>query len=119
MAARDNLPLLDDAILTELAGGSGDEIVRVLVEGFLEEAEERVAAILRAKQDRDSDAVSFQAHALKSTSATYGATRMQELAARLETAAKTQECAAIDTEIAQIDSMWRATDKAFRHRFLH
>ncbi|WP_417519420.1 Hpt domain-containing protein [Minwuia sp.] len=114
----DAIPLLDDGILADMAGGSGDDVVAALVEGFLEEARDRVAAILKAAADHDEAAVGFQAHALKSTSATYGALRLRQVAADLERAAREGDSAAIPLGLQGIEALWRETDAAFRARFL-
>lgn len=118
MSAGDDPGLLDESTLAELAGGDSDDIVGVLVEGFLEEAEERIGAIRTAAQDHDSDAVGFQAHALKSTSATYGALRLSQLAASIERAARDGDCGTVTAGVDGLDAVWQQTHKAFRARFL-
>lgn len=111
-------PVLDDAILSEMAGGSGDEVVSTLVEGFLEEARDRVRAIGEALERRDVQAVGFQAHALKSTARTYGAARLGAVASDLEEAAKTPDCGVVRGHAVDIDDLLSETEQAFRSRFL-
>ena len=111
-------PLLDDGTLSELAGGAGDEIIGPLVEGFLEESEERVQAIRDAVARSDIDAIGFQAHALKSTASTYGAMRLGSIAALLESVARQGDCDAATVRVRDIDQTWPATRVAFVSRFL-
>lgn len=109
-------PVLDDAILSNMAGGS--DVVATLVEGFLEEARERVSAIEEAVARHDVAAVGFQAHALKSTAQTYGATRLGSVASILEEAAKVPECEIVRHRAGYIEGLMDETEKAFRARFL-
>jgi HPt (histidine-containing phosphotransfer) domain-containing protein len=111
-------PVLDDAILSNMAGGSGSDVVATLVEGFLEEARERVSAIEEAVARHDVAAVGFQAHALKSTAQTYGATRLGSVASILEEAAKVPECEIVRHRAGYIEGLMDETEKAFRARFL-
>lgn len=113
-----NVPVLDDAILAEMAGGSGVDVVAALVEGFLEEARDRVKAIADAVGKSDPHAVGFQAHALKSTAQTYGAVRLGDVASELEEAAKAADCAVIDHRSDYINGLLKETEAAFRARFL-
>lgn len=111
-------PVLDDAILSEMAGGSGNDVVATLVEGFLEEARDRVRAIDEAVARQDVEAVGFQAHALKSTARTYGATRLGSVASVLEEAAKVTDCAIVRDNAGGIEALMQQTEAAFRSRFL-
>lgn len=110
--------LLDESTLSELAGDDGTDIVGVLVEGFLEEAEGRIEAIRAATREEDGQAVGFQAHALKSTSATYGAPRLSRLAAIIERAARDADCDTVASALEDLDPVWQATLRAFRTRYL-
>jgi HPt (histidine-containing phosphotransfer) domain-containing protein len=117
-ADMDRAVVLDDGILSDMVGGSGSDVVATLVEGFLEEARDRVNAISEAYRLRDSDALGFQAHALKSTAHTYGALRLGNVAATLEEAAKVPDCGVIGACADSIDDLLAETEIAFRTRFL-
>lgn len=118
MNAADTLDVLDESTLAELAGDDTGDIVGVLVAGFLDEAEERVAAIEAAMGGRDMAAVGFQAHALKSTAATYGAPRLSRHAAAIERDAREGRSDAVGTAVRDLPELWRETDRAFRARYL-
>lgn len=111
-------PVLDPAILAEMAGGSGTDVVASLVEGFLDEARDRVKAIGEALDNRDAKAIGFQAHALKSTARTYGAARLGTVASDLEEAAKVPDCGIVRDRAGCIDNLMQETEAAFRSRFL-
>jgi len=113
-----DLPLLDDTILSEMAGMKNVGVVVVLVEAFLEEARDRVGAIARAVASNDIEGVGFQAHALKSTSRTYGAERLGEVAAEMESAAKVPDCGVIQDRGKLLDPLLAETEAAFRARFV-
>ncbi|WP_416898187.1 MAG: Hpt domain-containing protein [Minwuia sp.] len=120
-AAREKIqeaPVLDDGMLSELAGGADGSVVSSLVEGFLEESEERIRAIRRAVAADNIEAIGFQAHALKSTAATYGAMRLGEMAAALERMAKTGDSSTAREQSDSIEAVWPLTRAAFTDRFL-
>ncbi len=79
----------DHAILESLVSDlGGDEAVRdELITSFVLDADERVAAILTAGDGGDLAALGFQAHALKSASATLGLLALSEVAADIESTA--------------------------------
>jgi two-component system sensor histidine kinase/response regulator len=80
---------LDRALLDRLrAGADGADLVRSLVEEFLEEAESRVEALTRAAGG-DAERVRREAHALRGSSATIGANRLADVCAQLERSAVT------------------------------
>lgn len=117
-AKLEDLPVLDDEILAEMTGGSGDDVVEALVEGFLDEVEGRVGAFDEALAGDDIGAMGFQAHALKSVSRTYGAMRLGTLAERLERAARKGDCGQVRADAGDLKEIWRSTNAAFRSRFL-
>jgi CheY-like chemotaxis protein/HPt (histidine-containing phosphotransfer) domain-containing protein len=83
VAARENL--LDESILAELremSSPDGMNIVRELVDLFLEGAPQRIAQINQAVTDPAK--LAFQAHALKSMSLNLGAKRIVEICQKLE-----------------------------------
>lgn len=117
MTTDDTLPLLDDAALLALAQDTGDEIVGVLVEEFLEEAARRVREVSQAAASDDFSRLGFEGHALKSTCSTFGAARLGARAAGIERAVKDGDN---DRAVARSDGIvpeFEATAAAFRARF--
>jgi two-component system sensor histidine kinase/response regulator len=85
-----DLPLVDDGVLVELLASTGDDpdFVRELLETYLAETPEQLAAIGAALEADDADALVRPAHTLKSSSATLGAMRLSALARELEMAGR-------------------------------
>ncbi len=117
MNVDDTLPLLDDGALRSLAQDTGDEIVGVLVEEFLSEAERRVQEVAEAAKSRDLKRLGFEGHALKSTCSTFGAARMGARAAGIERAVRDGEDAMAIAGVDGIEAEFAATASAFRDRF--
>jgi CheY-like chemotaxis protein/HPt (histidine-containing phosphotransfer) domain-containing protein/anti-sigma regulatory factor (Ser/Thr protein kinase) len=76
--------VLDAAILEQLFEDTGHELAPVLVDAFVKELDSRLDNILQATESADLQQVAHESHALKSCAASYGATRLSKLAARLE-----------------------------------
>ena len=71
--------------LTEMAGDDADELLAELFDSYLEETPQRLQSIESAVLGEDAEALYKAAHALKSLSATVGATHLAQLAEALET----------------------------------
>ena len=71
--------------LTEMAGDDADELLAELFNSYLEETPQRLQSIENAVVREDAEALYKAAHALKSLSATVGATHLAQLAEALET----------------------------------
>ncbi len=84
------LDVLDHARLAELRElGDGDDVLLVeLVEVFLRDAPERIAALREAFAQHDDHALRMISHALKGSSRNIGATRLADACQTLELTAK-------------------------------
>ena len=81
-------PVLDPQVLlslTEMAGDDADELLAELFDSYLDDAPQRLRSIEGAVVGEDAEALYKAAHALKSLSATVGATHLAQLAEALET----------------------------------
>ena len=76
--------VLDATILEQLFTDTGHELAPALVDAFVKELDNRMENILQASNSGDLGQIAHEAHALKSCAASYGATRLSKLAARLE-----------------------------------
>jgi len=86
----------DPEVVARLAGNLGDdarELLDDLVAQFGAEAAELTAAITRGLETGDAATVEDAAHTLKSTSTTFGASRLSDLCATLEAQARRRELA--------------------------
>jgi HPt (histidine-containing phosphotransfer) domain-containing protein len=109
-----DLPLVDEAVLADLLASTGDDpaFVRELLETYLAETPDQLAAIRAAIEADDADALVRPAHTLKSSSATLGAMRLSALARELEMAGRSGSLATDAGELLQaaIDT-WAATSQ--------
>ncbi len=99
--------LLNSIRQLEANGSSG--LLERAVESYLAATPDRIAALRDALDNGEPKRVREQAHALKSSSATLGATRLAELCARLESMAREQDLeeaselgAAVATEFERV-----------------
>jgi HPt (histidine-containing phosphotransfer) domain-containing protein len=109
-----DLPLVDEAVLADLLASTGDDpaFVRELLETYLAETPDQLAAIRAAIEADDAEALVRPAHTLKSSSATLGAMRLSAVARELEMAGRSGSLAADAGELLQtaIDT-WAATSE--------
>ena len=109
-----DLPLVDEAVLADLLASTGDDpaFVRELLETYLAETPDQLAAIRAAIEADDAEALVRPAHTLKSSSATLGAMRLSALARELEMAGRSGSLAADAGELLQaaVDT-WAATSE--------
>ena len=109
-----DLPLVDEAVLADLLASTGDDpaFVRELLETYLAETPDQLAAIRAAIEADDAEALVRPAHTLKASSATLGAMRLSALARELEMAGRSGSLAADAGELLQaaIDT-WAATSE--------
>jgi CheY-like chemotaxis protein/HPt (histidine-containing phosphotransfer) domain-containing protein len=104
-------PHVDDQVIESVLvlGGGGSDLLRRMVDLYLEDAPQRIAAVREAIARSDAAAVSRAAHALKSASANLGAAALAEICRRLErhcqggsTGGTDELAAAIEAEYAYV-----------------
>ncbi len=94
--------VIDTLVLEALQANAGADFVLTLVEAFAEEAPGLLAELRAAAALRDTERFETAAHALKSNGVTFGATRLAEMARRLEWAGRVAESAAVDELAAEL-----------------
>ncbi len=82
------LPYMDDKVLQQLAEDTSAELVPEMVAVFLKELNKRLVNIEQACEQKNVEAVASEVHALKSSSGTYGALKLQSIAKMADTACK-------------------------------
>lgn len=111
-------PTLDTAALVDLLETVGDdpEFLAELIDTYLADGPGLLAELRAGLSSGDGAAVRRAAHTLKSTSATFGATRLAALGREMEAAADTGDLAAVasrvetaETEFAAVTIELRAT----------
>lgn len=100
--------------LQEIADGNV-EFKRELIDVFLTQVEERMAAIENALETGDPAGIQAEAHALKGSCASAGATKLAECARRLEQAAKEKEpdLESLSELVAEFNKDFDTTRKLF------
>lgn len=81
-------PLVDDDALQALGEDTSFELIPRMVGVFVEELQSRASHIAEGVETHDSRRLASEAHALKSSAATYGAVAIAEHARRLDQACK-------------------------------
>ncbi len=115
-AAGSSGDMLDAATLEQLEKDAGCETVAELVGVFLDESETRAERMLACVERLDITTLGEEAHALKSSSGTFGARRLQHIAAEIERAcALGAEERAIEL-VRELKSCCAATRAAFSAR---
>jgi PAS domain S-box-containing protein len=106
--------VLDKAVLDQLFEDTGLDLAPTLLDAFLKELDTRQENIRQAREDANLEQITHESHALKSCAASYGASRLSEIAARLEAAGRgsvTDEAMCLAEDIpAEIET----TREAFR-----
>jgi HPt (histidine-containing phosphotransfer) domain-containing protein len=82
--AGDIVPLIDPTVFAHLRELADDDLLRALIDAFLEEAPALVAAMQQALVTQDVDVFRRSAHTLKSNAATFGAASLEAMARELE-----------------------------------
>ena len=103
--------VLDLDVLRELVGDDADTI-HALLGDYLASAAAELEKIAAGIAGKDSQAVAFAAHKLKSSSRSVGAVGFGELCARLEAAGKASDTAAMADLRAEFASEWDAVRNA-------
>ncbi len=107
------MPILDRAMLTQLAEDMPQLFSR-MINAYLSHAPKLVDEILTAAQAGEAAALRLAAHSLKSSSANVGATKVLDLARKLETLANTNDLTGAIALAEEMQACNRAADAALR-----
>lgn len=108
--------VLDVTVLENLGASVGDDraFLAELIETFLADGAEQVAAIRAAQVEDDPEALVRPAHTLKSSSGTVGAMRLSATGRELEALARGGKLDGADELIARVEADWRASAESLR-----
>lgn len=108
--------LVDSATLEQMRIDVGPENIGEYVAEFMAETNERVLNMRGALESGDLKTVAYEAHAMKSTTGTYGAFRLQKLIKKLDSAAKEDKrdlvSRILDDLPALVVDTWREFERA-------
>lgn len=107
---------IDDAVIEQLKTDAGPQIVAELILTYMAETDERLARMAEAAEAGRFDDVAGDAHAMKSSSGTFGAVQLQMLAARIEMASTNREAGQVETTLAELPELVSKTWQAFASR---
>lgn len=110
-------PILDETVLLSLGASVNDDgpFVVELIEAFLADGAEQLAAIDAAHLEADPEGLVRPAHTLKSSSATVGAMRLSATARELEMAGRNGTVdEGTDEWVARLHADWEASADALR-----
>jgi HPt (histidine-containing phosphotransfer) domain-containing protein len=110
----DDAPVLDPGVIADLraATGDDDEFISDLIETYVAEGNEYVAAMVAAVAADDIDALVRPAHTLKSSSASIGAMHLSELGRGIEEAAREGRFDGLAADVERVQAAWVATTEA-------
>lgn len=100
---------IDRQILAALEADTSRELLPELIKVFTTTADGRIARIAELKEEGNLAAIAAEAHALKSSAATFGATEVRRISAELEVSGKAGER---NTALSLADALVTAVDKA-------
>ena len=108
-----SVPIRDDAIIAQLRIDAGGEALEGLLDIYLEEMKGRVESIKQSFIKNDLQAISKEAHALKSSSGSFGAIRMQNLASDIENLTSKRQIDGLEPLLENLASLAQETTEAY------
>jgi HPt (histidine-containing phosphotransfer) domain-containing protein len=99
---------IDPAGLVRLDKIGGPAFVRKMIDLFLAEAPDRLAAARKGEQSGDLNAVADAAHSLKSSSQNFGASRLSRVAGEIESRARANQCENLPAMLGEIEAAYGA-----------
>ena len=109
--------LFDERVIAELFDVLGQESVEGMYSVYLEETRERLDVLNTLMENLDYTEIDNQAHTLKSSSGSFGAQALYEMAKSLEQSAKEQDEKSIESHFSALQQVGEQTLKAFKSRF--
>lgn len=107
---------IDDSVIEQLRADAGPQIVAELIVTYMVETDQRLERMAAAVKEGRLDDVAGDAHAMKSSSGTFGAVQLQMLAARIEAASTNRERKQVETLLAELPALVSKTWQAFASR---
>lgn len=109
--------LFDETVIAELFDVLGQESVEGMYSVYLEETTERLEVLKILIKNHDYTEIDNQAHTLKSSSGSFGAHALYEIAKSLEQSARNQDEKSLESNFSALLHIGEQTLKAFKSRF--
>lgn len=110
--------LIDDDVLNQLRIDAGPEMINDFVAAYMLETNDRLERMAEAAANGDLAAIASDAHAMKSSSGTFGARRLHRLATAIETAAESGDTLTATGLTSMLPALALETWTAFTKRGL-
>nr|WP_283103670.1 PAS domain S-box protein [Shewanella gelidii] len=113
---------LDTDVVDELLAALSEESVQQMMSVFIIEAEERLGVLKQAQQrlqdeSFDFDLIETQAHTLKSSAGSFGASALFEISKTLESAAREKQVTLLTESLIAIEKTGTETLRVYRQKF--
>ncbi len=107
---------IDKTVLNTLREslGDDDEFLAELIETFMQDSPEQLAAARAGVAGGDAEAVRRAAHSLKSNSASFGAMSLADLCGRLEEHGKQGDLSAAKALLPEVEAAYASAAQALR-----
>ena len=100
--------------LRSLGEPGDDSFLKEIVEIYLQDTPERLAAIKAARESNDQPLYTRSVHTIKGSSANVGAIEVRSLAERLEQRSKQEPLADLDAGVAELEKAFARASEALR-----
>ena len=97
---------IDPAGLARLNRLGGPAFVRKMIDAFLEEVPERLAAARKGEQTGDHAAIAAAAHSIKQSAYNFGATRVNRIAEKLDLAVRSNNIDNLSTLLDDLEQAY-------------
>jgi len=98
-----NSRLVNLSVLRQLQKDTGEQVLPVILDLFIDECKDRLTALSDGHEKQNWKVLENEAHALKSTSGSFGAIKLQAYAREIELAAKNRDINSIDKIIPDLE----------------
>lgn len=98
--------MIDRSALERISGIGGATLLGKMIDLFLTNAPQRLAAAREGEQRGDLKAVEQAVHSLKSSSGNLGAMELMELAGRIEELAEARQAEGIPPLLDELETLW-------------
>lgn len=97
--------LLDTGTFNQLYRDTGGEVLPAIFSLFVDECRQRLVTMNEAHRNRDEKILEDQAHALKSSSGSFGAIKLEAVAREIEKAAKEGDFTVLDRNVSRLEAL--------------
>ena len=111
--------LLDTGTFNQLYRDTGAEVLPGIFSLFVDECRQRLTSMNEAHINRDEKILEDQAHALKSSSGSFGAIKLEAVAREIEKAASGGDAATLDKNMSQLETLVEQSLEALQALIQH